>query len=283
MSSDLRLRELGFSSETWIEVFQIFLSRSPNTKAKSSKQVLHTLTKLLSKQPKAGVRQCLKESVIYSVVMMICEQEDYSSVKPAFQVLEHFLNKEVVESFDILSQMAQRGGLKNGSYPTNMSREEQQLFEPLYLSQSEIVSLIEAFTSHILNWLKYPDIAPLAGRLLSSFFKAFQGHPTKDGDTKHPECKLPLWVTPIKEVVRREPFLLEICETHVLPNLLAISSTDTAAFLDTLPVQDLRGGRSGSHTVSDIQLCLSTLNICADRRMRMKPGMIYPLSYLQNV
>lgn len=268
------MRDLGFSSETWIEVFRIFLLRSPNTKAKSSKQVLLTLTKLLLKQPDAAVRQCLKEHVISSVVKMICEPGDYLSVKPAFQVLEHFLNKGVVEASDIVDQMAQRGGFQKEPYRTKISRQEQQLPEPPFLSRIGPVSLIEAFTSHVLNWLKYPDIAPLAGRLLSSFFKPFRGCSTENGDTSCFGYNFPLWMTPIKEAIKREPSVLEICEIHILPGLLALNSTDTATFLDTLPVQDLQDGHSGSHTACDIQLYLSTLNICAESRMRMTSGMI---------
>ena len=275
MSSDARLRELGFSSETWIEVFRIFLWRSPNTKAKSSKQVLLTLTKLLLKQPEAVARQCLKDHVVSSVVTMVCEQGDYSSVKPAFQVLEHFLNKGLIEYIDIVSQMAQRGGSQKVFDPTDVSGEEQQLVEPVSISRIELAGLIEAFTSHVLNWLIYPDVAPLVGRLLTSFFKAFRDRPTENGDTNRLEYELPLWVTPIKEAIKREPLVLDICETQVLPSLLALDSTDTAAFLDSLPVQDLRGGNTESHTVVDIQLCLSTLNICADSRRRMTFGMIY--------
>lgn len=208
---------------------------------------------------------------------MICEQGDYSSVKPALQVLEHFLNKGIIEYCDIVDQMAQRRGFQTGSYPANISR-EQQLFEPLPLSRTESVGLTEAFTTHVLNWSKYPDIAPLAGRLLYSFFKSFRGFPTEDGDTRHLEYVFPLWVTPIKEAIKREPFILEICETHILPSLLALNSTDTTAFLDTLPVQDLRDRKSGSHTIFEIQLCLSTLKICAENCRRITTGTMYRFS-----
>ena len=277
LSSDSRLRELGFSSEIWIEVFGIFLLRSPSTKAKSSKQVLLTLTKLLSKHPKATVRRGLQEYATSSVVMMICEQGDYSSVKPAFQVLEHFLNKGIIRFCDIIDKMAQSGGFHGGSYPTNIST-EQELLEPLPLSRIESLGLIEAFTAHVLDWSKYPDIAPLAGRLLYSLFKSFRDRPTEDGDIECLGYVFPLWVTPIKEAIKRELIILEICETHILPSLLALNPTDTTAFLDTLPVQDLQDGKSSSHTVFEIQLCLSTLNSFAENRRRITSGKIYQFS-----
>ncbi|MCJ1464709.1 hypothetical protein MMC07_003322 [Pseudocyphellaria aurata] len=269
-SSDLSVRKIGFSSETWVEVFRIFLLRSPNIKAKSSKQVLLTLTKLLSKQPIKAVQQCLIEYVIDSVVMMIYEQQDYSSVKPAFQVLDHFLVRDIVEYSDIVAQMArskaQREGLQKGPGHTKSSSEGLHIRESFDLSLDEVVLLIEAFTSQVLNWSKYPDLAPLVGRLLASFFKSVRGLQTKSGDTKRFKYKLPLWLTPIKEAIQKELLVLEICETHILPSLLALDTTETAAFIDTLPVKDLREGNTESHTVIDIELCLSTLKICADSR-----------------
>lgn len=211
---------------------------------------------------------------------MIYEQQDYSSVKSAFQVLDHFLGKSIVEYSDIVVQVAQREEFQKGPGHTNISREGLHLRDSYGLSPVELVGLIEGFTSQVLNWLKYPDIAPLVGRLLALFFKSVRGLQTQSGDTKRLEHKLPLWVTPIKEAIKKEPFVLEICETHILPSLLALDATDTASFLDTLPVKDLREGNAGSHTVVDVQLCLSTLKICADSRKLMIFGMNHRLSHL---
>lgn len=260
ISSDARLRELSFASKTWIGVFELFLSRSQNTKTKPLKQFLHTLTKLLSRQPDPAVQLSLKEHAVTSTIAMIIDPNDFSLVKPAFQVLEHFLHKGVIVSFDIIREVARIYTIGTGSNTLNVriSREESGKLNPESLSSIETLTLIEAFASRVFECLKYPDIAPIAGRLLQSFFKHSQD--SKIGDCPY-NNKAPLWVAPLREFIDNEPSLFEICEAHVLPGLLDLSFDDTLGFLETLPVQALQEGNVESLTILEIQLCLSVLKI----------------------
>lgn len=260
LSSDARLRELSFASETWISVFGLFLSRSQNAKAKPLRQFLHTLTNLLSKQPDPAAQAPLKEHAVTSAVAIIIDRNDFSLVKPAFQVLEHFLHKGVIVSFDIIREVGRicTDGTESGTINVRISREESGELNPESLSSIEILSLTEAFTLRVFEWLKYPDIAPIAGRLLQSFFKHSQGSKFSDCQT---ENKAPLWVAPLRDFLENEPSLFETCEAHVLPGLLDLSFDDTLTFLETLPVQALQEGSAESLTLLEIQLCLSVLKI----------------------
>lgn len=260
LSSDARLRGLSFASKTWIKVFELFLSRSQNAKAKPLKQFLHTLTKLLSKQPDPAIQASLKEHAVTSTVAMIIGQKDFSLVKPAFQVLEHFLHKGVIVSSDIIREFARRCTIGTGSNTINVriSRDELGEFNTESLSSIETLSLTEAFALRVFEWLKYPDIAPIAGRLLQSFFKHLQRAMFSDFQLNN---KVPLWMAPLREFIDSEPSLFEICEAHVLPGLLGLSFDDALAFLENLPVQALQQGNAESLTLLEIQLCLSVLKI----------------------
>lgn len=260
VSSDARLRELSFASKTWIGVFELFLSRSQNAKTKPLKQFLQTLTKLLSKQPDPAVQLSLKEHAVTSTIAMITDQNDFSLVKPAFQVLEHFLHKGVIVPFDIIREVARicTIGTETNIFNVRILREESGELNPASLSSIQTLNLTEAFALRVFEWLKYPDIAPIAGRLLQSFFKHSQ-------DSKisgcPPKSKAPLWDAPLREFIDNEPSLFETCEAHVLPGLLDLSFDDTLAFLETLPVHALQEGNVESLTVLEIQLCLSVLKI----------------------
>lgn len=260
LSSDARLRELSFASKTWIGIFELFLSRSQNAKTKPLKQFLQTLTKLLSKQPDPAVQLSLKEHAVTSTIAMITGQNDFSLVKPAFQVLEHFLHKGVIGSFDIIREVARicTIGTESNTFNVRISREESGELNPESLSSIQTLTLTEAFALRVFEWLKYPDIAPIAGRLLQSFFKHSQDSKISDCP---PNNKAPLWVAPLREFVDNEPSLFETCEAHVLPGLLDLSFDDTLAFLETLPVQSLQKGNVESLTLHEIQLCLSVLKI----------------------
>lgn len=259
-SSDARLRELSFASKTWIAVYELLLSRSQNAKAKPLKQCLRTLTNLLSNQPDPAVRASLKEHAVTSTVAMIFDPKDFSLVKPAFQVLEHFLHRGVIVSFDIIQEVARMctNGRESNTINVRISSEGSGGLNPESLLPIEILSLTEAFALRVFEWLKYPDIAPIAGRLLQSFFKDSQG--SKFGDCQ-PRNKAALWVAPLREFLENEPSLFETCEAHVLPGLLDLSFDDTLAFLETLPVQALREGNAESLTLLEIQLCLSVSKI----------------------
>lgn len=260
LSSDARLRELSFASKTWIGVFELFLSRSQNAKTKPLKQFLHTLTRLLSKQPDPAVQLFLKEHAVTSTIAIITDQNDFSLVKPAFQVLENFLHKGVIVSFDIICEVARicTIGTESNTFNVRISREESGKLNPESLSSIETLTLTEAFALRVFEWLKYPDIAPIAGRLLQSFFKHSQGSKISDSP---PNNKAPLWVAPLREFIDNEPSLFEACEAHVLPGLLDLSFDDTLAFLETLPVQALQEGNVESLTLLEIQLCLSVLKV----------------------
>lgn len=261
VSSDARLRELSFASKTWIGIFELFLSRSQNAKTKPLKQFLQTLTKLLIEQPDPAVQLSLKEHAVTSIIAMITDQNDFSLVKPAFQVLEHFLHKGVIVSFDIIREVARicTIGTESNTFNVRILREESGELNPESLSSIQTLTLTKAFALRVFEWLKYPDIAPIAGRLIQSFFKYSQDSKIRDcpPNNKAP----PLWAAPLREFIDNEPSLFETCEAHVLPGLLDLSFDDTLAFLETLPVQALQEGNVESLTLLEIQLCLSVLKI----------------------
>lgn len=270
LSSDPRLRDFCFASTTWVKVFELFLSKSYNAKPKPLKQVLSTLTKLLLKQPDSFVALSIKNHVINSTIPMICEHGDDFSVKPAFQTLEHFLNKRVIASSDIIDEMSRKylqTELDVADLPRMASISSTDF-------PAEFVSLIERFALSIFNWLKYPDLAPIAGRLLRSFFLSCQCRTTETHDAKALVDKPLLWMKPLKDFVNKEPSLLEICENHVLPGLLGLKPRDTIAILNTFPLDEFKEGKTGNYDYVDTQLCLLTLKFCVDQSMSKAPNML---------
>ena len=273
LSSDSRLRDFCYASTTWIEVFGLFLSRSHNAKSKPLKQILLTLTKLLMRQPDTSAAISIKKHVITSTVTMIGEDSNESSVKPAFQTLQHFLSKGVIESTDIVNELARERFRREGN-GVDTSEEALWFSNSIFDFSPLCVKLIENFTSSILEWLKYPDIAPIAGHLLHSFFKSFQYRSNQNHQEESLKNKLLLWTKPLTEFIKNEPSLLEICESHVLPGMLELNPNDTMTFLNTFPLVDLKEGKTGNLDFIDIQLCLSTLKFCVDKSISKASHMV---------
>ena len=266
-SSDRRLRNFCFASQTWVEVYELFLARSQNNKSKPVKQLLLTLTKVWTKNPLDSVQHFLVRYVVSTAVLAICDHDDFPSVKPALQILEHFINKKIVHPSQIILQLAQKCSFQGETKPANLEIENLNLQGPSSIPQHLQVSVIRKFVTDILGWVRYPDVAPIGGRLVVTFFKSLQA--------PHTEFGLPLWVKPVIDLLELEPSLFEIFECHILPGLLRLNvGRDHQPFLDTNLLQDLRNGNSAKHSDVEIQLCLLALRVGMEMGTSKKSGMI---------
>lgn len=266
-SSDRRLQNFCYASQTWVEVYELFLARSQNNKSKPVKQLLLTLTKVLTRNPVDSAQEFLVKYVISTAVLAICDHDDFPSVKPAFQVLEHFIDKKIVHASEIIFQLAQKSSFQEETILLSLAIENLNLQDPLSIPQHLQVSAIRKFVTNVLGWVRYPDVAPIGGRLVVTFFKSLQ--------TLRFEFSLPLWVKPVIELLELEPSLFEIFECHVLPQLLRLNvGRDHQPFLDTNLLQDLRNGNSAKHSDVEIQLCLLALRVGMEMDTSKKSGMI---------
>ena len=273
-SSDQQLRGLCFASETWIEVYELFLARSQDNKSKPMKQVLLTLTNVWTKNPIEAVRHFLLRNVVSTTVAIICNYHEVPSIKPAFQVLEHFISKSIVCASEIVLHLARTS--------TSLERREppvQELdsYSLAFISQQVQISIIERFVSAVLAWVRYPDIAPIGGRLLVAFFKSLQACFARQNEVSFLEKIVPLWVKPVIGLLDQEPSLIESFEYHILPGLLALSNPGELPFLNKALLHDLRNGNAEKYSTVEIQCCLLALKLCRQMTNIKSYGMAYRL------
>lgn len=261
---------LCFAIPTWIEVFELYLLRSPNNKPKPMKQALLTLGNVLSKVPDRLVGSRLKEHVIGRTVEFICGFEDCPFVKPAFQVLEHFLSKGIVEASHIMLEIAQ----KKSAWEQNKDFDKKvaQMYSTP-IPQSVQTTCLKTFVFNVLEWVPYPDIAPAAGSLLVAFFSSLHASHFQTNQSCCLAQNSLLWAAPLRAALERWPSLIEFVECHVLSGLLLLSSADMEMFLDTLPIRDLQNGNTGSLSDTEIQLSLLTMRICLKMKCSRISGM----------
>ena len=224
------------------------------------RHLLSTLAKIAFKYPDEPGRAFLVRYAVSGALITIDGGYESWSIKAAVQVLEHFLNKNIINAFQLVSLLTERGesGLVNTTTGDLPSCDLPGTLE------AEWVSLTDGFVSSVLQWVQYPDVAPSSGRLISSFFISMQKHLVQHRCEDSNDQALPLWFSPIKRALNEEPELLEGLKKHILPGLLRLSFVDTQAFLDTLPLKDLQEGIVGTHTVGDTQLCLLTGRIVVE-------------------
>ena len=266
-SSNTKIKLLAFDCAAWTQIFEIYLTSSENHKSKPMGHLLSTLIRIVSRYPNEPGRVFLIRHAVSGAVLALDGDNELSSVKAAIQVLERFISKNIINSYQLMSILDEKKELGFVS----VAASKLQLIKPL--RHLEWVNLMDGFVSCVLRWVHHPNVAPSIGRFISTFFLSLQ----KDlAECEPEECmspELPLWFRPIQRTLEEQPELLHGLEKHVLPSLLRLNSADTQTFLATLPLEDLQGGIIGVHTIGDIQLCLLTvrifveLNSCHGSRM----------------
>lgn len=222
------------------------------------RQLFLSLVSLLAKNLNEEIKSAQKEYVTCRTVAMIIDKMETSSVKPAFQVLEYFLTKSLIDPLDLLCEIAAQtkvradadsGDIQPASTTSTLRS----------ITESSQRDLEKTFISAIFAWICYTDLAAAAGRLIAIFVKSLSSSNQKRHTTS--EGEMPLWLEPLQGLLQAQPELLETIGNHVLPELLRISDKATIMFIQTLPIDSLCDARTDEITDSDILLNLMTIDI----------------------
>ena len=214
------------------------------------KRLLLTLTRLISKHPVGTEKFSLLGISTCLATRAIRKQHDFASIKPAIQVLEHFLSTGLISAAEIAQvRLPEQLGL----FRTEATKIDGQ---NLSTQQGQINQSVQEFALSLLEWIKYPDCAPAVGRFLPVLFKSLQESQKEDAERDSDNAATPLWISPLQQSLVRYQDLLDVFETHILPGLLRLGFADVEAFLRLLPFESLQRGNIGSTSIADIQLCL---------------------------
>ena len=225
------------------------------------RRLLLTLTQILNKHEHNDVKLSLIGHVVSRATRTICGQPDTASVKAAIQALEHFINVGLITSREIVSYIIKVSGGSQATSEAEMGSLLEGKNESTSVQRDEAV---ESFAMSVLEWVQFPDCAPAAGRFLCTFFQSLNAY---SSDQAFSDETVPLWIYPVRQAINRHLELLEVFEHHVLPGLLTLSTTDTRAFLKTLPFRDLQRGSVGPDAAANIHLCFLVAKAAASLKL----------------
>lgn len=209
--------------------------------------------------PVDDLKLSLIAHVIHVTTQAVCRQDQISSVKAAFQILEHFLSMRIVDAFEIIQKISPHQLKSNWARPTAR-----------VVDASRFVDTVQSFTSSVLHWVQYPDCVASVGRYLSAFFGSLGNLRRQEVAHGSADGLMPLWIFPVKQSLSRRLSLLEVYENHVLPGLLRLSTADRNAFLSTLPLEQIQQGNDGKLAIADIQLCILVARI--ESSLKLEPS-----------
>ena len=252
------LKDVCFDLDTWETVLDIFLRRWDDNKPKPMRMLLRSLSNLISRDPILDRRFAKKDYAVNKSLAIVNNQNETSSVKAAFQVLDHLLSKDLISATDIMCAYAVLDGVQKRAGSIN-SPERPHSSEATDESKSERNQHGRDLILAILSWILYSDVAADAGRLVANITQSF--HLLSDATL---EIRRPIWASPLHRFLQKHPESLEAVTNHVLPVLLKLNHNDALSFLQILPWENLRNGDSGRLSDADIVLCLSTADLAAE-------------------
>ena len=256
------LVSLCFDLDIWKRLFNLFLCRSKNNKPKPMRQLLLSLVRVLVANPDEETRSAQKVYAIRSTLATIFNQRESLSAKPAFQVLEYFMAKAVINVPNILSGIV---AWNKADVRSNFCQRGFELPDACELPMASWMTLGQEFVSNVLAWICYPDTAAAAGKLVTVFVKSTLKLHQRQADNSG--NGMDLWDKPLRRLLRDQPELLDSIGIHLLPELLSINIDDSRRFLRSLPVKQLQDGEIGDIADLDIKLSLMAIDVVA----RMKP------------
>lgn len=255
------LRSMCLNASLLRRAMNMYLLRSGDAQAKPMRQVLTVLMKLLSTNPDDEVTMLLINEITYRCLTLIYSHEDVSCIRAAMNTLGMFLSKSMLTAFLLIGMAS---NISKGNPPDGLPGSQTQSSTLPVEPELYMVRDLPNFVAVLMGWLREVDVAPAAGHVVVSLFKALKDGKGSADSSPSSSSTVPLWLVPIIQAVREQPELVDSLEHHVLPGLLRLDSTSIDHVVSALPVRKIVEARIGSASEADIRLCLIVCKVADD-------------------
>lgn len=219
------------TKDQWLDVLTVILDRSDSAKGKSMRQLLIAMVKLLPLMDEPGAKVIMSESVQLVFKILLSQQSEHVKVKPAFQIVTIFLNKQAVGLEDFVSQLRIFMGFdRNEDLATPSDRE-----------------ILQNFTEVLMNWMRFTDSAPAAGQTVCALTKMIASE-QKDLPQKSDESSEAFWIQPLITSFSAFPDASANFRHHLLPDLLALDRSACKGLLQALCIAEWLKGEGVPRT-----------------------------------
>lgn len=188
-------------------MFNIYIERFDNAKAKSMRQVLVVLSNVLLKADDSRASN-LRDQAIDRFLCIIIEQKNRLVAKPALHGLAHFLSKDLIS----ISRLAEFRRKPIGDHS----------------STSEWPESVKYLLRQFLNWIPHHDTGQSASHLIKSFLDKIRKDHAELVET---DQLLPIWVEPLVHSICAEPEMILEYRSHVFPHCFQSHLNEYLTFL----------------------------------------------------
>lgn len=267
-----RTRQLVLSSETWLAVYEVYLSRFEYAKPRPMKQVLLALMKLLVKQQQQAESRLIQSKVGDATIPSVILGEPRSRLRASLVSWEVFIRKNAISPFDLIS-LVRDWLLANHERWLPVFDEDCKTLgidTTHFINQASNNSDLDAgsddaaaklLVQGLLTLAKNVDVASLAGSVIAVFFQKIKAGSTSG----HPLAKVQnfssIWVAPVKRIMLQNLDILESLSNYILHPLFTADSSGFHCFISQLPLKGLLTGDMADAPLEEFILLFAALQM----------------------
>jgi hypothetical protein len=252
VSSDSGLRRLSGPDYFWQDALKVYLERSETCKMKSMKKFFMTLVLVISTDPNAEARHVFVGATSKRLVSMVFRQEKYGGVRPALHALDVLISKKLVSLESLYYEVSIYLQPRNKALLGDEQLDSGAMQEELLDSMKKLISAI-------VTWLPEPEIAPVAGSLLSNLYLI---QPDDEWGAQVRSHMLVAWNQPLLECIETSPEVLENFKQHVLRRIFGSGVETAVQFMNGLGLPALLADNTPLTLTPDTLILLSALDVC---------------------
>ncbi|EEA27348.1 HEAT repeat protein [Talaromyces marneffei ATCC 18224] len=269
-SSISTTKDMAYSNQTWLAVFEVVLVRFDDTTPKPMKQVLSGLFKFLKKHPDAAEARRIQAGLMDKIMPSIILADPRSRLKSSLVSLERLVRESGMSTSTLMSLTYDWLVVHYDEWQSLYARHCQALsvdisplhgtnvgYDDVNISVKHSISTI--FSLAILIHAKEHGFMSTGGSLMA-FLHKNAGEENKDpGQSSYP---LTSWIRPTKHIMLENMEYLELFSRSILLPLLEANIKAFRAFIAGLPLDPvLSGNMEGAGTVDEFILLFSALGV----------------------
>lgn len=263
-SGNEETQSLGLLPETWLAIFDVFLNRYEDAKPKPLKQLLGSLTTILSKYYQGTRRTFIQTKVVDAIIPSIVLGDPRSRLKGCLVCLETFIRKSAILPSELISLVREWLAKHRERWITSFGK----VCEVLSLDTSELrydcvpgnVSdelAAKIFVLGLLTQTNNREMASSTGVMLASFLQKMKSGTRLESSQQVSR----IWVAPVRHMVLQNLDTLEAQSTQILEPVFTADPSGFHDFIAMLPLNTLLAGDMTDVPLGEYMLLFAALQV----------------------
>ncbi|KAJ5489742.1 hypothetical protein N7539_004632 [Penicillium diatomitis] len=250
-------RKLALSPETWLAVFEVFMSRYEDAKPKPLKQLLGSLVTLLGKHIHGADEQLIVKAIVDSIVPSIVLGEPKSRLKASVVCFEMCIRKGSLSSTAFIGLLQEWLDANKERWVYDLGKAKEAVFSVSALDTSTEVSeelAAKVFVLCLLTQTNSRELSGACGNVLGAFLQKMKAESPE-------KIVSAIWLAPVRYMMLHVADNLEAMSTQILQPVFSADPAGFMAFVNTLPLQSVLKGNMTDAEDNEYLLLFAVLQI----------------------